>query len=115
MYDNIGDKIKGLAKVIGIGGAALSGLGFIICLIIAGANDAWGTMAAILITLAVLIPVCIFASYPLYGFGELVEKVGKIADGKCKWQAQQAATSPSAYPLNGTRTSATVSNDLPEL
>ena len=119
MYDNIGGKIKGLAKVIGIGGAVLSGLAFIICLIIAGAEDEWDTMAAILITLAVLVPVCIIASYPLYGFGELVEKVSKVADSKQFDPEQQG----KVYYKDGrsTITAATipaapvVSNDLPEL
>jgi drug/metabolite transporter (DMT)-like permease len=111
LYYNIGGKIKGLAKVIGIGGAVLSGLAFFICLIIAGANDEWEEMAVGIIALLVLVPVCIIGSYLLYGFGELIEKVSRIADG-----SRIAGDAPThTAPAPSQSYVATSSNDLPEL
>ncbi|MDR1299347.1 MAG: zinc ribbon domain-containing protein [Oscillospiraceae bacterium] len=97
MYDNIGDKIKGLAKVIawlgiigsviygialmvqggdmmGYGGGALVGAGFVV--IIVGAIASWAS------------------SLVMYGFGELVEKATVIA-AKLPSASGAAAPAPS--------------------
>jgi len=110
MYDNIGGKIKSLAKVVGVGGAVISGVAFFICIIIAAANEEWDTMAGIIITFLILMPGCIIASYPLYGFGELIEKVSTIA-GKA---AQPKAAIRPQQTVDDTYAPA-ISDDLPEL
>ncbi|MDR3314542.1 MAG: hypothetical protein LBS96_08850 [Oscillospiraceae bacterium] len=90
MYNNIGGKIKGLAKIIGIGGAMLSGFALFICLIVAAGSSRWGDMMVAIIVLLILIPGCIVGSYPLYGFGELVEKVGRLAEKENPSQSDPA-------------------------
>lgn len=97
MYDNIGRKTKGLAKIVGIGGAILSLFALLICLLIAGVEDMWDEMAGILVALAFLVPGCIIASYPIYCVGDTNEKISQLA----------ANPRPSA--------TAVASNDLPEL
>jgi len=102
MYNNIGGKVKGLAKLIGVGGAVLSALAFFICLIIAGVEDEWKEMAGIIITFVLLIPGCIIASYPIFCIGDTNEKITQLAQE----QTIQTATPTQAV---------TVANDLPEL
>jgi len=101
MYDNIGGKVKGLAKFIGVGGAVLSGLAFFICLIIAGAANEWDTMAGALITLAILIPGCIIASYPLYCAGDTNEKISQLIEQKNTVQMRAVAPSGKRCPKCG--------------
>ena len=89
MYDNIGRKIKGIAAFVGIAGAIISAIAFAILMLNGAFAAALGSLLGA--------PLFIVLSFPLYGFGELIEKVSQIADGK-------AADSAAA-----------VSNDLPEL
>ena len=79
MYDNIGAKIKGVAKFLGIGGTILLVLAAVISFWVS--YEAMSAEATILgIAFLFCIPLCIIGSFPLYGFGELVEKAGEIAE-----------------------------------
>lgn len=88
MYDNIGRKIKGLAKavlIIGVIVAIFAGMPFVA----QGGNIA-------LIGLAIMIIVPIFSwifSWFIYGFGELIDKVCDIehntSNGERKSKAQK--------------------------
>ncbi|MGB4590113.1 MAG: hypothetical protein WBI17_12930 [Clostridiaceae bacterium] len=69
MFSNIGSKIKGLALVVGVGGAILCALGAML-----SAGEAY---SAILVFGAIL---CIIGSWPLYGFGQLIESVMSIEE-----------------------------------
>lgn len=73
MYDNIGGKIKGLAKIIFIVeaiAAAISGL----ALIVSNEETVFAGLLAV-----ILGPVAAWvSSWLLYGFGEIVEKVSEI-------------------------------------
>lgn len=69
MYKNIGGKLKGLAKFVAVVGAVF---GIIVALTGAGSGL---VMAGILIILTSFI-----GSWPMYGFGELIEKVSFIAN-----------------------------------
>jgi len=115
MYNGIGGKIKGLAKFIGIGGAIIFLiLGIIFCIV---ADDAPGRSAdqywTLAITFFVLIPASLLASFPLYGFGELVENVGQIAKNTAQ---PGVGIRPQTYkPTNSGTYPPVVSNDLPEL
>ncbi len=72
MYNNIGEKIKALAKV----------LFWIIAIIyfILGVISTDETNGASLLLILVGIPVAWIATWFTYGFGELIEKVTEIAD-----------------------------------
>ena len=113
MYSNIGTKCKSLAKIVGVGGAVLSSLGFFITLIVGLGNGNFESVAGLIVTFLILTPGCIIASFPLYGFGELVEKVSKIADSSQSRPGQQGnsyyADGDSAFIVP------VASNDLPEL
>lgn len=74
MYNNIGKKIKVLAKVCGW--ITLIG-GFLIFFILLG--DYWIDEIWYIPFLALL---GFISSWPLYGFGDLIENVQKIADSK---------------------------------
>lgn len=80
MYNNIGRKIKALAKVlawIGIAVSVISGLGMIIA-----SSRSGGAMALLgILTMALGSLVSWVSSFVLYGFGELVEN-SAIAAGK---------------------------------
>jgi hypothetical protein len=69
MYKNIGGELKGLAKFVAVVGAVF---GIIVALTGAGSGL---VMAGILIILTSFI-----GSWPMYGFGELIEKVSFIAN-----------------------------------
>lgn len=69
MYKNIGGELKGLAKFVAVVGAVF---GIIVALTGAGSGL---VMARILIILTSFI-----GSWPMYGFGELIEKVSFIAN-----------------------------------
>ena len=119
MYNNIGGKIKGLAVFVGIGGAIIFLiLGFIFIGVASNASRMEeATYWSYCITFFIMVPVSIIASYPLYGFGELVEKVSKVVDSKQFDPEQQG----KVYYKDGRSTFAdpaaapVVSNDLPEL
>lgn len=74
MYNNIGKKIKGLATAVCIIGAIISVL---------VAIDLWieDEMAGEALVTIVVGPLMSWvSSWVLYGFGELVDRVGEIAD-----------------------------------
>ena len=76
MYDNIGSKIKGLAQVVFIVGAAVS---FLVGFVLATADGNGGSVAMGIFYM-ILGPVLSWlCSLCLYGFGELIEKVSEIA------------------------------------
>lgn len=81
LYNNIGKKIKILAKVlawIGIAASVISGLGMIIV-----SSRAGGAMALIGILTMVLGSLLSWvSSFVLYGFGEIVENSALIAGKK---------------------------------
>lgn len=92
MYTNIGAKIKGLAIVVCIGGIIA---GVIAGLALISFDEDLALIAILLIAVVALISWV--SSFVLYGFGELVENSGKIADGK----APQKNPRPAApYPQN---------------
>lgn len=66
MYENIGAKIKTIATIVGIGGACLCGVVGLFATFVSG-NAIW-LLVGVLVGVLVLI-----SSWPLYGFGELVE------------------------------------------
>ena len=74
MYSNIGRKIKTLAQLFGwlclIGGVAAG----VIIGIDDGLEDSWYFIVGGIVGL--------ISSWPLYGFGDLIENVQKIAAGK---------------------------------
>lgn len=84
MFDNVGKKIKGVAKIfcwIGIIGSFIFPLTVILRLI----NDYYGSKEEKLISLAISIAVLIIGpllawlgSLTLYGFGELIDKTDSI-------------------------------------
>lgn len=69
MYENIGAKLKGLASIVGV--VALGG-GVLGCMVLTanGSLLAWPTLIFGVIGL--------ISSWPLYGFGQLVEDVHAI-------------------------------------
>lgn len=74
MYTNISEKVKMLAQIVGFGGLAIFSLAAIVMLI----NRNVGGFFYMLIMAAVSFA----SSWPLYGFGVLIEKVSAMSDGK---------------------------------
>jgi len=91
-FQNIAEKIKVVAKIVGIGGAVLSLAAAVVLFILfvttGTANEfepeaARNTLLLVFgIVGLVMIPVSIAASYFMYGFGQLVEKVDKLTENK---------------------------------
>ncbi len=77
MYTNIGRKIKALAKVIGIGGAIICAVTALLLFSFAGAYDRKILYAYAGISILSCF-LCIISSWPLYGFGELIDKADAI-------------------------------------
>lgn len=77
MYKNIGTKIKALAKIIGIGGAVLCAVAAFILILLGGAYES-KTLYIFAAVSFVSCFLCIISSWPLYGFGELIEKTAAI-------------------------------------
>lgn len=83
MFDHIGAKIKALAKTvcwIGIGLSAVVGIFMLVVGIsVGGAN---GTASAVggILTIVVGALASWIGSFLVYGFGEIVDKTGKLAD-----------------------------------
>jgi hypothetical protein len=74
LYNNIGAKIMGLAKVICWIGIGLSVIGGIITM----TGGGWGVLLGLL-SIAIGSLVAWISSLAVYGFGELIEKVSEIA------------------------------------
>lgn len=72
MYENIGDKIKGLAKACGW----ILLLGGVVAFFIAGAGYGFDEFLPWLLLLGGLLG--FVSSWPLYGFGELIERTQSI-------------------------------------
>ena len=88
MFDNIGGKIKVLAKIICFGGIILSPIIGIIML--ASGGDISGGVG-----LMVIIGGCLgswIGSFFVYGFGELIEKTTEIAENTRKPTSLNAST-----------------------
>lgn len=82
MYENVGGKIKGVAKTFTVIGIIISVLLFIVLMIPAGEAAEEGSEAALILPFVVLIIGCIISwlsSLVLYGFGQLVENSDIIA------------------------------------
>ena len=110
MYDNIGGKLKTVAKVVGIGGAILCGIILVISLIAAAVIGEWGAVALIIILSLIFIPLCIIISYPLYGFGELIEKAGEIAENTANPVTTPMNTTPKPSAKNTAKPATTPTN-----
>lgn len=81
MFDNIGGKIKGLARFICIGGIIVFAI-FGIVIIAGGAKSRMGgaTVISGLLTMVFGGVLSWISSLGLYGFGELIEKTTEIAN-----------------------------------
>ena len=90
MYDNIGGKIKGLARIIGIGGL----IAFLLAGIIVIASDEYAVVP-MLICFAMAV-VCLVSSWPLYGFGKLVQDMGDLKELKAKEVSSSKAEPPKS-------------------
>ena len=84
MYNNIGSKIKTLAKVLGL---LLLVVGVIAGIyLLADGRSRNDSLGGILLASGVLGYIC---SWPLYGFGELVENIQKLTDLQIKNNKEQ--------------------------
>jgi hypothetical protein len=79
MYENIGEKIKILAKVLF---AVLSALGVIGGIVVLSLDEGLEILAVLLIFLLPLI--AWISSWCLYGFGEIIDKLTDIEDNTRK-------------------------------
>lgn len=72
LYNNIGGKLRVLAKVIGVLGLVLAVIGLLLMMV--------GESAEFDIGLVMVIagPVLLLCSWPVYGFGQLVDDVHEI-------------------------------------
>lgn len=80
MYDNIGGKIKGLAKALGI---IFLVVGIIACLLfVSGVFDRMDEDEALIVGIASLVAgvLIYFSSWVLYGFGQHVEDTETIRE-----------------------------------
>lgn len=73
MYDNIGGKIKGLAKWVSIIVSIIMAISGIVCM---GLGEDFIPVGILLLILGPVI--CWISSWMLYGFGELIEKASNI-------------------------------------
>lgn len=88
MYSNIGGKIKGLAKTICIIEAALSAIGGVLLVALDDDLIMYG------MALAIIGPIIAWlASWALYGFGELIERVTEIS-----WVLRRIDSKNFAHP-----------------
>lgn len=83
MYDNIGGKIKMLAKVTTIVLA-------ILFIVLGTITMAMGDIGVIIGLLILIVGVLLswISSWVLYGFGEIIEKVAEIEKNTCKDEAK---------------------------
>ncbi|MDR1328063.1 MAG: SHOCT domain-containing protein [Oscillospiraceae bacterium] len=99
MYNNIGEKIKGLAKVIAWIGIIVSVIAGLI-LIVEGSDSYYG--GGILISVGIVVVVVgtlvsWIASWFMYGFGELIEKTAEIARNTAKGAFSGSITEKMEY------------------
>ena len=88
MYSNIGGKIKGLAKAICIIEAALSAIGGVLLVALDDDLIMYG------MALAIIGPIIAWlASWAMYGFGELIERVTEIS-----WVLRRIDSKNFAHP-----------------
>lgn len=79
MYSNIGKKIKGLAKIIAIGGITVSVIGGIILFVYL--LDSWHTEDYAFVGLIVAVVgsvICWLSGFFVYGYGELIDQTHQI-------------------------------------
>lgn len=103
MYENIGGKIKGLAKVIG---CILAGITILVGIISMFGSGDLGAAFMILLVTALIAFLEIISTWAFYGFGQLIESAQNI-ENMMKSTAQpntnSTATStynPSAKPVS---------------
>lgn len=106
MFNNIGVKIKGLAKFIFWVLAILSVIGGLIIIIggiSSSSSNSENVIISILIGLAVIVVGIIMAwlqNFLLYGFGELVDSNQKILRALEERQIDQIVASQNKFPQN---------------
>lgn len=71
MYNNISRKIKAGAKILGL--ISILGLAYFVFAVIATGGE------PIFIAICALFAVFLILSFPMYGFGELIEETKKIS------------------------------------
>ncbi len=74
MYDNIGKKVQGLAKALAIIGSILY---VIFAIILIAIDESLILLGFLFMIIGPL--VCCISSWTLYGFGEIIETVNKVA------------------------------------
>lgn len=101
MYENIGGKIKGLAKVIG---CILAGITILIGIISMFGSGDLGAAFMILLGTALIAFLEIISTWAFYGFGQLIESAQNIenmmkstAQSNTNSTATSASTSTSTY------------------
>lgn len=72
LYENVGGKLRILAKIVGVIGLVLAVIGLLLMMV--------GESAEFDIGLVMVIagPVLLLCSWPVYGFGQLVDDVHEI-------------------------------------
>lgn len=96
MFDNIGEKIKGLAKGYFVVSSILGVLGGIIILACDIQTTVWNVIAGLMIPFAPLI--AWVSSWILYGFGELIDKTCDIERHVREKSEYEDASSPNPLP-----------------
>lgn len=80
MYSNIGHKLRTVAKVVGMIGFVIVGIGLLVMLMATGYRLAVGLVPGLIcITVGLLLYV---STFPLYAFGQLVDDVNYIRNSK---------------------------------
>lgn len=122
MFDNIGGKIKGLAKTvcwIGIGISVFIGFVFVII----GAENSYGSDDNVLAPLGMFIMLggsflSWIGSFLLYGFGQLIENSDKLVElngGSAKKSASQHTPYPVKVKTNDSQSREEKVNELKKL
>ena len=109
MYDNIGGKIKGLAKWVCIIGSIIMAISGIVCM---GQGEDSIPVGILLLILGPVL--CWISSWILYGFGELIEKISNIErtmSGNEKSQVQANSDSKRRESLEKMRASGLISEE----
>lgn len=109
MYDNIGGKIKGLAKWVCIIGSIIMAISGIVCM---GQGEDFIPVGILLLILGPVL--CWISSWMLYGFGELIEKISNIErtmSGNEKSQVQAHSDSKRRESLEKMRASGLISEE----
>lgn len=109
MYDNIGGKIKGLAKWVCIIGSIIMAISGMVCM---GLGEDFIPVGILLLILGPVL--CWISSWILYGFGELIEKTSNIEramSGNEKSQVQANSDSKRRESLEKLRADGWISEE----